>query len=127
MHYRQSPMRGNRGKKVFGEVAGHDATVDLARQRTLGAAAFDRIRTAAGEHAAAGGLSGEGQFALEHDALHAALADTGRRCEQGLRVRMSRPREDRRLRPLLHHVPQIHHQHLVRDMAHHDRSCEMNR
>ncbi len=64
-----------------------------------------------------GGASGEGSSPLS--TMRSARQRAGRGCQQRLGVGVQRPGEDARLGALLDRVAQVHHQHLVRDVAHH--------
>ena len=67
-----------------------------------------------------GGFKRRRQFAFQaRCAACGRPASARRRREQRLRVRVQRPREDALLRALLHREPEVHHEHLVRDVAHH--------
>ncbi len=68
----------------------------------------------------AGRVERRRQLALQHDALGPGDAGhAGRRRQQRLGVRVQRPREDALLGALLHRQAQVHHQHVVGDVAHH--------
>ena len=91
------------------------------RQRALGAAAVDRIRAARGEHASRrADSSGEGSSPFEHDALA-----RGRRPMPGVEASSawvygcSGRAKMRSFGPCSIARPEVHHQHVVRDVADH--------
>ena len=84
------------------------------------AAALHRIGAAAWRtRSPLGGVQRRGQLALEHDALRCARRRPGVEASSACVYGCSGRAKMLRLGALLHHVAQVHHQHLVRDVAHH--------
>src|SRR6185369_2240596 len=105
-------------EKALGQMAGYQPSVERAQDRTLGSAALDHIRATGGEYTSGWRIQGRGQLPLEHDALPAGGPHhSGRRGEKGLRIRVQRAHEDALLRPLFHDEPEVHDEHVVRDVA----------
>ena len=109
-----------RFRKLSAKVAGDLPAVERPRQRALGCAGA-RSRGGSGWKNAAGRrIQRRRQLAFEHDPLPPRDArHARRRRQQRLRVGVQRPREDALLGSLLHDEAQVHHQHVVRDVAHH--------